>query len=303
VDKPTPKADEVFIRVFATTVTKYDCWVRNITAPPGFWLPSRISSGIIKPKQTILGTELAGEIESVGKAVKLLKKGDQVFAFASNLGAHAEYICLPEKAVGLKPANMSFEEAAAVPQGGLTALYFLRKGEIQNGQKVLIYGASGGVGTYAVQLAKHFGAEVTGVCSGPKLELVESLGAGRVIDYKKEDFTKNGQTYDIIFDTVAKTPVSGSIKSLKENGSYIMATFGLLMLVRVLWLLRKSSKKAVFGLVEERSEDLNFLRELIEAGKLKAVIDRSYAMDQAAEAHRYVETGNKMGSVVITMTN
>ncbi len=301
VEKPTPKEDEVLIKVFATTVTKYDCWARSSTAPPGFWLPSRIASGIRKPKQTILGTDFAGEIESVGKAVKRFKNGDQVYGFSANLGAHAEYICLSEEAVAVKPANMTYEEAAAVVQGGLTALYFLRKGNIQSGQKVLIFGASGGVGSFAVQLAKYFGAEVTGVCSTPKLEMVKSLGADKVIDYTKEDFTKNAQTYDIIFDTVGKTSVSRSIRSLKENGFYIFATFGLSMLVKVFWLLRKSSKKAIIGVLEEGSEDLIFLKELIEVGKIKPIIDRRYPLVQAAEAHRYVETGHKKGSVVITV--
>jgi NADPH:quinone reductase-like Zn-dependent oxidoreductase len=203
--------------------------------------------------------------------------------------------------LALKPANMTHEEAAVFVQGGLTALYFLKKGNIQAGQKVLIFGASGGIGTYAVQLAKYFGAEVTGVCSTPKLEMVQSLGADKVIDYTKEDFTKNAQTYDIIFDTVGKTSVSRSIRSLKENGFYIFATFGLSMLVQVFWLLRKSTKKAIIGFIEEGSEDLIFLKKLIEAGKIKPVIDRSYPLEQTAEAHRYVETGSKKGSVVITI--
>ncbi len=263
VEKPTPKENEVLIKVFATTVTRYDCWARSSTTPPGFWLPSRIASGIRKPKQTILGTDFAGEIESVGKAAKRFNKGDQVFGFTSSLGAHAEYMCMPEEGVAIKPANMTYEEAAAVVQGGLTALYFLRKGDIHSGQIVLIFGASGGIGTYAVQLAKYFGAEVTGVCSTPKLEFVKSLGADKEIDYTKEDFTKNGQTYDIIFDTVGKTSVSRSLRSLKEKGLYIFATFGLSMLIRALWLTRKSSKRAIFGIIEERAEPLNFLKELI----------------------------------------
>ncbi len=302
VEKPMPKDNEVLVKIHATTVTKYDCWARSSTAPPGFWLPSRIASGIRRPKQTILGTDFAGEIESVGKAVKRFKKGDQVFGFSASLGAHAEYVCMPEGGfVALKPTNLTCEEAAAVPQGALTALYFLRKANIQSGQKVLIFGASGGIGTYAVQLAKYFGAEVTGVCSNPKLELVKSLGADKVIDYTKEDFTKNGQTYDIIFDTVGKTSVSRSLRSLKVKGFCIFATFGLPMLIQVLWLLRKSSKKAIFGVLKERTEDLIFLKELIEAGEIKPVIDRCYPLEQTAEAHRYVETGNKKGSVVITV--
>jgi NADPH:quinone reductase-like Zn-dependent oxidoreductase len=301
VKNPTPKDNEVLVKVFATTVTTYDCWARSSTAPPGFWLPSRIASGFRKPKQPILGTELAGEIEAVGVDTTRLNVGDQVFGFSASLGAHAEYMCLPEEGVAVKPANMTYEEAAAVVQGGLTALYFLRKGNIQSGQKILIFGASGGIGTYAVQLAKYFEAEVTGVCSTPKSEMVKSLGADKVIDYTKEDFTKNAQTYDIIFDTVGKTSVSRSIRSLKENGFYIFATFGLPMLVQVLWLLRKSSKKAIFGVLEERPEDLIFLKELIEAGKIRSVIDRRYPLEQVAEAHRYVETGHKKGNVIITV--
>ena len=217
------------------------------------------------------------------------------------MGAHAEYVCLPEEGVVIKPANVTYEEAAAVVQGGLTALYFLRKGNVQKGQKVLIFGASGGIGTYAVQLAKYYGAEVTGVCSTPKFELVSSLGADKVIDYMNEDFTKNAQTYDIIFDTVGKTSVSRTIRSLKESGFYIIATFGLLMLFQALWLLRKSSKKAIFGVIEESSEDLLFLKELIEAGEIKPVIDRCYPLEQTADAHRYVESGLKKGNVVITV--
>ncbi|HUU17323.1 MAG TPA: NAD(P)-dependent alcohol dehydrogenase [Sedimentisphaerales bacterium] len=302
VEKPTIKDNEVLIKIFATTVTTYDCWVRSCTAPPGFWLPMRIATGIRKPKKPILGTELAGEIESVGKDVRRFKKGDRVFAFTGmSLGAYAEYICLPEEGVAIKPANMTYEEAAAVLQGALTALFFLRKGNIQSGQKVLIFGASGGVGNFAVQLAKYFGAEVTGVCSTPKLEMVKSLGADRVIDYTKEDFTKNGQTYDIIFDTVGKTSVSRSKRSLNKKGFYLFATFGLPMLVQVLWLSMTSSKKTFFGVLKERTEDLIFLKELIEAGKIKSVIDRRYLLEQTAEAHRYVEKGQKKGNVVITL--
>jgi len=304
VEKPTPKDNEVLIKVYATTVTKYECDQRSCTAPTGFWLFMRIANGIRKPKKTILGTELAGEIESVGKDVKRFKEGDQVFGFPpyGSFGTHAEYICMPEDGVvAIKPANMTYEEAAAVPQGALTALFFLRKGNIQSGQKVLIFGASGGVGTAAVQLAKYFGAEVTGVCSTTKLELVKSLGADRVIDYTKEDFTKSGQTYDIIFDTVGKSSVSGCKRSLKKNGFYLLTTFGLPKLVQILWLSMTSSKKVYFGLLQERTEDLIFLKELIEAGKIKSVIDRTYPLEQMIEAHRYVETGDKKGNVVITV--
>jgi len=304
VAKPAPEDNEVLIKVYAATVTKYDCWRRSCTAPTGFWLPMRIASGLRKPKKTILGTELAGEIESVGKDVKRFNEGDQVFGFPpyGSFGAHAEYICLSEDGmVAIKPANMTYEEAAAVPQGALTALYFLRRGNIQSGQKVLIFGASGGVGTYAVQLAKYFGAEVTGVCSTTKLEFVTSLGADKVIDYTKEDFTKNGQTYDIIFDTVGESSVSGCKSSLKKKGFYLFTTFGLPKLVQILWLSMTSSKKVIFGLLKERTEDLLFLKVLIEVGKIRSVIDRRYPLEQTAEAHRYVETGHKKGNVVITV--
>ncbi len=301
VDRPTPKDNEILIRVYATTVTLYDCWARSCTAPPGLGLMSRLASGIKEPKQPILGTELAGEIEVVGKDVKRFKKGDQVFgSIAMSLGAYAEYICLSEdRALALKPDNLTYEEAAAVPQGALTALYFLRKVNIQSGQKVLIFGASGGVGGFAVQFAKYFGAEVTGVCSTKKIDYVKSLGANKVIDYTQEDFTKNGETYDVIFDTVGKSSVSRSKKSLKKKGYYLFTTFGLPKLLQILWLNLTSRKKAIIGLLEERTEDLIFIKELIETGKIKSIIDRSFPMDKASEAHDYVEKGLKNGHVVL----
>jgi NADPH:quinone reductase-like Zn-dependent oxidoreductase len=302
IEQPVSRENEVRIKIHATSVTKYDCWVRSNTAPPGFGLLMRIVSGR-KPKQPILGTELAGEIEAVGNDVTRFKVGDQVYGYPGmNLGAYAEYICLPEDTVALKPANATHEEAATVLQGALTALYFLRKANIQRGDKVLIFGASGGVGAYAVQLARHhFGAEVTGVGSTSKMEFVKSLGADHIVDYTREDFTQNGQVYDVIFDTVGKTSVSRTKRSLSKNGSYLLATFGLPMLVQLLWLSKTSHQNFEFGALKEKTEDLIFLKELIEAGAIKPIIDRSYPLEQAIEAHRYVETGHKKGSVVLTM--
>jgi len=300
VEKPAPKDNEVLIKVHATTVASGDVWIRSSTYSPWFWLPARIMYGLRKPRKKIPGNELAGEIESVGKDATLFKKGDQVFGIiweTSFGGATAEYKCLPEDGVAIKPANMAYEEAAAVPIGGLTALHLLRKGDIQSGQKILVYGASGSVGTFAVQLAKYFGAEVTGVCSTTNIEMVKSLGADKVIDYTKEDFTKSGQTYDVIFDAVRKTSFSRCKSSLKQRGIYITVDWPF---ITALWTSIVGSRKVVFG-IAKRIEDLTFLRELIEAGKIKSVIDRRYPLEQTAEAHRYVEKGHKKGNVVITV--
>ncbi|MHA2248073.1 MAG: NAD(P)-dependent alcohol dehydrogenase [Candidatus Hodarchaeales archaeon] len=301
--KPIPKPNEVLIRVYATTATLYDCWSRSGTAPPGFKLLMRLVAGIRKPKQPIFGTELAGKIEAVGSTVTRFKVGNRIWAYLGmNQGAYVDYICLPEDGVLAEaPTNMTYEEAAAVQQGVLTALYFLRAGNIEKGQKILIFGASGGVGSFAVQLSKYFGAEVTGIASTAKLDYVKALGADKIIDYTREDFTKSEEMYDIILDTIGKTNIGKSKKLLKKDGIYLFTTFGLPKLLRILWLQLVNRKKAFYGTLEETTEDLNFLKELIEGESIKAVIDKRFPMDQAAEAHRYVETGQKMGQVVITM--
>jgi NADPH:quinone reductase-like Zn-dependent oxidoreductase len=308
VEKPTPKDNEVLIKIYATTVTTGDCNARGfVFIPPGLGPLARLMIGLRKPKKNILGTELAGEIEAVGKDVRLFREGDQVFGIDGNgLGAYAEYKCMPEEgALAIKPANMTHEEAAAVPGGALTALFFLKdKGNIQSGQKVLINGASGSVGTAAVQLAKPFGAEVTGVCSTTNLEMVRSLGANKVVDYTQEDFTTSGETYDIILDTVVgKTSFSRCRNSLKQKGLYLAVAGGLQELIQMLWTSVIGSKKVIFGggIACERKENLLFIKELIEAGKIKSVIDRRYPLEQIVEAHRYVDKGHKKGNVVITL--
>jgi NADPH:quinone reductase-like Zn-dependent oxidoreductase len=303
VETPVPRDNEVRIRILATTVTSGDSRMRSFTVPLSFWLLARIALGLRKPKKAILGSELAGEIELTGEDVKLFRKGDQVFAYPGhNGGAYAEYMCMPEDGcLAIKPANMTFEEAAAIPFGGNTALHFLRKGNVRSGQKVLIYGASGSVGTYAVQLAKYFGAEVTGVCGTANLELVTSLGADKLIDYTKEDFTKKGETYDVIFDAVGKSPFSGCMRSLKKEGIYLQAVAAPALMVRMRWTSMISSKKLIGGTASPETENLIFLKELVEAGKIKPVIDRCFPLEQIVEAHRYVEKGHKKGNVVITV--
>jgi NADPH:quinone reductase-like Zn-dependent oxidoreductase len=297
VEKPTPKDNEVLIKILATTVVKED---PDMRASPGF-------NGLLKPRHLILGQELAGVIEAIGRNVTRFSPGDPVFGI-DMFGAYAEYKCMPENgALAKKPANLSYAEAASVPNGGLTALPFLRdKGKIQSGQTVLIYGSSGSVGAAGVQLARYYGAEVTGVCSTANLEWVKSLGAAQVIDYTQEDFTENGKTYDIIFDTVGKIPFSACNGSLADGGIYLATVPAPVMMLQALWPAKSGSKKVKFAAAglrpaREKVKDLVFLTELIESGKLKVVIDRCYPLAQMAEAHRYVEKGHKKGNVVITV--
>lgn len=281
VEKPAPKDNEILIKVHFTTVTAGDIRMRSLNVPLLFWLPARITLGFTKPKHPIYGMELAGVVEATGIAVSRFQVGDAVFAstLVENFGAHAEYKCLPEDGLVFpKPPNMTYAEAAAVAIGAPAALRLLRKGKIQRGQKVLIYGASGSVGTYAVQIAKSFGAEVTAVCSTDNLELVKSLGADRVIDYTQEDFSAGGAQYDAIFDPVAKCSKSQAVTALKPNGTFVS-------------MAKLSTKQS--------REEFIFLQKLIEAGKLKAVIDRCYPLEDMVEAHRYVESGRKAGNVVI----
>ncbi len=311
IEKPVAKNNEILIRIHAASVNFGDRMARNFKAitprqfnmPFLFWLMTKISFGLRQPKITVLGSEFAGEIEAAGRDVKRFKPGDQVFGYPGlSFGAYAEYLCLPEDGVlAIKPANMTYEEAAVAPYGAIMALNLLRRVNIQPGQKVLVNGASGGIGSAALQLAKYFGAEVTGVCAAPRLEFVKSLGADKVIDYTKEDFTQNGETYDLIFDILGKSSFSRCKSSLKPNGIHLFASFKLKQLLQMLWTSMSGGRKVICALAPGSVEDLNSIKELIEAGKIKAIIDRCYPMEQAAEAHRYVEEGHKKGNVVISM--
>ncbi|MDG0058582.1 NAD(P)-dependent alcohol dehydrogenase [Priestia sp. P5] len=283
VEKPIPKENEILIKIHATTVTSGDCRVRSFNSPLLLWLPMRMVLGLRKPRQSILGVELAGEVEEVGKNVTQFKKGDQLFAMTGmKFGGYAEYICLPEKGtIAVKPEGVTYEEAASISFGGTTALHFFRKGNIQAGKKVLIYGASGAVGTAAVQLASYYGAEVTGVCSAKNSELVKSLGADRVIDYQHEDFTKKEERYDLIFDAVGKIIKNQCKESLALNGRFVSVEGQ--------------------GIAKVQTDDLLLLKKLMEEGQIKSVIDRCYSLEQIPAAHEYVETGRKIGNVAVVL--
>ena len=299
VERPILGDDEVLVEVHATTATAAEGMMRR-----GEPLWGRVILGLRKPRRKILGLEFAGEISSVGRNVERFEKGDQVYGFTGfGLGAYAEYVCMSEKgSLGIKPANTTYEEAAAVVDGATTALFFLKdKANIQPGQRVLINGASGSIGTSAVQLARYFGAEVTGVCSTTNVELVRSLGANTVIDYTREDFTRNGRTYDIIFDTVSKSSFHRCKGSLEKNGCYL-PTVGLTNYVLALWTSVVGGKRVKSGMSISKADALIFIKDLVEAGEIRPVIDKRYPLEQTAEAHRYVEKGHKRGNVVITIS-
>lgn len=309
INKPVPRDNQVLIKIHSTTVTAGDCETRGLKLPFYISLPMRLFFGPIRPKRVnILGQELSGEIESTGESVSKFKKGDRVFANTGfSMGAYAEYICLPEKPQEMSgivldmPANITYEEAAAVPLGGLEALHFIRKANIRKGKEILINGAGGSIGTYAVQLAKNFGAEVTAVDRTDKLDMLKSIGADHTIDYTDEDFTLNNKTYDVIFDVIGKSSFSGSLRSLKQNGVYLIANAGPLRMLRGALASVKGNKKIIFGAANPKIEDMEFLKDLIEAGKIRAVIDRTYPLGEIIKAHEYVEKGNKKGNIVITV--
>lgn len=300
VEKPMPKRNEILIKIKATAVNSGDCRLRK--AKP---FAVRFFFGLFRPKINILGSVFSGVVESVGKDVKLFKAGDFVFGYTDmSFGAYAEYISQPENAsMALKPANISQMEAAVIPFGGVTALHFIKKAMIKPGQKVLVIGASGAVGSASVQLAKSYGAIVTGVCSTANIDLVKSIGADKVIDYTKNDFTQNGETYDLIFDTVNAISVSCSLKSLAKKGTMILSAAGMWEMVQGLWISVTSSRKVMTGVIAHNKDDINFLRGLVEVEKLKPVIDRTYPLEKIAEAHAYAEKGHKKGNIIIHINN
>ncbi len=311
VQRPVPQANEVLVKVHATPVNFGDTLVRNFktisprefSMPTPLWLPTRFFFGFNKPKIKILGSEFAGVVEEIGAEVTEFKVGDAVFGYrGQSMGANAEYLTIARDAlIAHKPENMSFAEVATVPYGGLTAMTLLRKIDIRRGHKVLINGASGAIGSYALQFAKQYGAEVTGVCGTARVQMVKALGADHVIDYTQEDFTQNGQQYDLIFDVIRKTSFDACKNSLTETGRYLLVSFKTKQLLQMLWTSRSNGKKVICALSSETSADLRSLKELIEAGSIKTVIDRCFPLEQTAEAHRYIESGQKRGHVVITI--
>jgi NADPH:quinone reductase-like Zn-dependent oxidoreductase len=307
IDKPTPKDDELLVKVHATTVTAGDCEVRKLQFPIWLRLPMRLYIGFNRPKRiTIPGSEFAGEVEAVGKDVTRFKVGDRVFGTTGfRFGTYAEYTCVPLQSddglIATIPADVSYDDAVAVTFGGNDALHFLRHGDLQRGQSILINGAGGTIGTFGVQLAKLMGAEVTAVDSAEKLDMLREIGADHVIDYQREDFTKNGELYDVIFDVVGKSPYARSLNSLKPKGRYLLANPRMPQMLRALWTNRTSDKQVIFEFAGRNDEDMQHLKELVAAGKLKAVNDRTYPLAQMVDAHEYVETGRKAGNVIITV--
>jgi NADPH:quinone reductase-like Zn-dependent oxidoreductase len=304
--KPVPKDDEVLVRIRATTVSAADCELRRFDFAPWIWLPIRLAFGLRRPRQPVLGQELAGDVEAVGRDVRSFANGDRVFAATGiPLGAYAEYICLAENpktgAIATMPANLGYEDVAAVPYGGGEALQFLRRGGVRSGQRVLVNGAGGSFGSFAVQLAKVLGAHVTAVDSAPKLEMLRTIGADRVIDYALEDFTAGPETYDVIFDVVRDTPSARLVRVLTENGCLLMANPGFLQIVRARWASRGSRRRVSIAGSGGSSEDLAYLRDLVDAGRLRPVIDRRFPLEQIVEAHRYAETGQKLGNIVVVV--
>jgi NADPH:quinone reductase-like Zn-dependent oxidoreductase len=299
-EKPVPKENEILVRVFATSVNTADWRLRK----PDPWAV-RLFFGLTKPKRKILGVAFSGQVESTGKKVTYFKPGDEVFGSTGlKMGAYAEYICLPENGViALKPKNISHVEAATIPFGATTALYFLRKSKLSDGQKILIYGASGSVGTAAVQLAKYFGAEVTGVCSTANVELVKSIGADQVIDYTRENIAKHTETYDVVFETVDKLSYSNCMKILDKKGTLILGAAGPGDMLKGTWASITGKRKVLSGMISEKADDMKFISKLIESGKYKPVVDRIYPMEQIAEAHRYAEDGHKKGNLGIAIVD
>ena len=305
IETPVPNDNQVLIKIFFTTVTVGDCRVRGFNVPPSYWLPAKLAIGWTKPRQPILGTELSGVVEKVGKNVRKFKAGDEVFAYPGHkCGGYAEYICMDENAcIALKPENLSFEQAAALSFGGITAWYFLEKGKVAKDEKVLIYGASGSIGTAAVQIAKYLGAEVTGVCSTSNLEMVKKLGADKVIDYTQTDFTDLGENFDVVFDTVGKADIAKTIKAIKPKGRYLHAVTPPLTELQIRLNLLGTDIKLVGGTYTGTVEQIDFIKKIAGEGFFKPVIDRQYRFDEIVAAHEYVDKGHKKGNVTIKVVD